>query len=385
MAPDSLTSPTTTTEAPELGQMPHVLSHRVLATEVAETAGDGRIPKHRYTSAEFLQREAEKLWPNVWQLACREEELSAVGDYVEYTIADESILLVRTPGSGIKAFHNSCRHRGTQLKEGCGNSSELKCPYHFWSWNLDGSIKEVTDAHDFPPECITPDRLALPECLVDVWSGFVFINMNLEAPPLLEFLGVIPERLGRYDFGRMRLASAHSTVINANWKAANDAFMEAYHLLAIHPQMLLYIDDTQFTYEQYGPHGLSLPGRGSFGTPSKRLNGYEPDRRETILALMEDMGATDIYGSDEFENVKELVLQAAGDLPDNDALPRPAGQSLPRRPRDEGCRHPAVQRFGSSRPRGLGDLPQRRDARDGGKQHTHAIPAERQRPRQLHL
>ena len=232
----------------------------------AALAPEARIPKERYTSREFLQLEAEKLWPNVWQLACREEELAEVGDYVEYSIADESILLVRTPTSGIKAFHNSCRHRGTQLKQGCGNASEVKCPYHFWTWNLDGSIKSVTDAHDFDPECISAERLALPECLVDTWAGFVFINMNSDAGPLDEFLGVIPERLDRYAFGRMRLASAHSTVVPVNWKAANDAFVEGYHLLAVHPQFLLYVDDTSFTYEQYGPHGLSLPG----AVPSER-------------------------------------------------------------------------------------------------------------------
>jgi nitrite reductase/ring-hydroxylating ferredoxin subunit len=99
--------------------------------------GSEEVPVERYISREWLALEAERLWSRVWQMACREEELVEVGDTVVYDVADLSILLVRTE-QGLRGYHNACLHRGTQLRAHDGYASELRCPFHGWTWNLDG-------------------------------------------------------------------------------------------------------------------------------------------------------------------------------------------------------------------------------------------------------
>jgi phenylpropionate dioxygenase-like ring-hydroxylating dioxygenase large terminal subunit len=99
-----------------------------------------RIPVQRYYDEEFFELERQHLWPRVWQMACRLEEIPEVGDWVEYKILEWSIIVVRTP-SGVKAFHNTCRHRGVQLASGGHGNCEVQgfqCPFHGWRWSLDG-------------------------------------------------------------------------------------------------------------------------------------------------------------------------------------------------------------------------------------------------------
>ncbi|UJL29345.1 aromatic ring-hydroxylating dioxygenase subunit alpha [Mycolicibacterium vanbaalenii] len=211
----------------------------------------------RYTSAEFARLENEKLWPKVWQVACRVEEVPNPGDYCEYTIADETILITRTREGDVKALFNACQHRGMRLKEGRGSCSEIRCPSHSWCWNLDGSLNEVIDPHDFDPEAISPDALRLPECKVEVWAGFVFINMDPDAVPLTEYLGEAGPRVENFGVHKMVCTRLRSTVIKANWKLCHEAFIETYHAIGTHPQSLRYLDDTGMIFEQYGDHGCT--------------------------------------------------------------------------------------------------------------------------------
>ena len=112
---------------------------------------DGLVPKERYTERSFLDAELERLWPRLWQIACREEEIAEVGAYVEYTIGDDSILLVRSAPDAVSAFHNVCLHRGTRLATGAGTfrGGSFACPFHGWCYGLDGSLRAVPDRHEF--------------------------------------------------------------------------------------------------------------------------------------------------------------------------------------------------------------------------------------------
>ena len=111
------------------------------------------IPKERYVSQEFFDLEMERLWPRVWQMACREEEVPRTGDFLEYVIGDQSILVTRSTPDVIRAFYNTCPHRGTRLATGVGNfaTGEIRCRYHAWRFEFDGTNKEVVDRFDFPP------------------------------------------------------------------------------------------------------------------------------------------------------------------------------------------------------------------------------------------
>src|SRR6201987_4685464 len=105
-------------------------------------APDRLIAKERYTSQEFLNRELDKMWSKVWQIACLDSDIPNPGDYYEYRIGLESILVVRGLDEQVRAFMNVCQHRGRLIKQGCGHSTELRCPFHGWTWNLDGTLSD---------------------------------------------------------------------------------------------------------------------------------------------------------------------------------------------------------------------------------------------------
>lgn len=271
--------------------------------------------KDRYTSPAFLALEAERLWPRVWQLACHTAQIPSVGDFYEYTIIDQSFLLVRVADDQIKAFHNVCQHRGMQLKTGCGQATELRCPSHAWTWNLDGTLKAVTDAFDFDPAAVAPGCLSLPECRVEVWGGLVFINVDGQAPPLLDYLAPVPGRLGKIALDGMALTKLRSTVFDANWKLGYEAFVESYHLIGTHPQSLLYFDETELIFEQHGDHGMHRAKEGGMGSPSRRLGEEEvADKREMFLTMLSDLGAADLYSEEEAAQM-DALLDMVGDLP----------------------------------------------------------------------
>jgi phenylpropionate dioxygenase-like ring-hydroxylating dioxygenase large terminal subunit len=279
---------------------------------------DGSIPKERYVSRAFLDLEMERLWPRVWQIACREEELPNVGDYVEYTIGDQSILVVRSAADAIRAYFNTCLHRGTRLAQGSGNFSKgrIRCRYHGWCYALDGRLLEAVDRHEFES---LPDDLRLGEVRAECWGGFVFINMDANAEPLLDFLDPLPTLLAPYRLEQMRFRSYLTTILPANWKAVVDAFNEGYHVQGAHPQILPWTDDVALAYEQFDTHAHygRLPNARRRLQPSPRL-GVRPedvDEGAILAALVGGLGGA--FLKEERELVEELR-----------STPVPPGESL---------------------------------------------------------
>jgi phenylpropionate dioxygenase-like ring-hydroxylating dioxygenase large terminal subunit len=107
------------------------------------------VARENYISREFLLGEKEHLWPRVWQIACRVEELKRPGDFVVYDIADESIIVALNKSGNIVAYHNVCPHRGRQLAQGCGHTSQYRCKFHNWAFDLDGKNIFVQDREDW--------------------------------------------------------------------------------------------------------------------------------------------------------------------------------------------------------------------------------------------
>jgi len=155
------------------------------ASEVTDTW----VPKEDYLSPAFAALEDERLWPKVWQIACRLEEIPARGDFVVYEIVDESIIVVRT-GEGedsARAFYNVCPHRGNLLVEGCGQARQFVCSFHGWRFGLDGRNVSVVDRADWG-SCLSDEDTRLTPVKVGIWGGFVWINMDPDCQPLEEFL-----------------------------------------------------------------------------------------------------------------------------------------------------------------------------------------------------
>ncbi len=232
--------------------------------------GSADLARERYFSPEFHRLEVEKMWKKVWQMACREEDIPNTGDHVVYDIAGESILVVRSAPDSIRAFYNVCLHRGRLLKNCDGSSQTLRCPFHAFTWRLDGTLKEIPCRWDFPH--VKDEDLRLPEVKTGIWNGFVFINLDPGCESLESYLGKLPGHFRNWDLSA-RYKSAHvGKVIPANWKVCAEAFMESYHVIATHPQILSSTADANTQYDVWPdqPHwnrmitvmGVSSPHLG---------------------------------------------------------------------------------------------------------------------------
>ena len=238
----------------------------VLEQESYRFLGDEDIPFERYTSRGFYDLEMERMWPRVWQWACREEHIPEVGDYYVYDIGKYSILVVRS-NEGIKAYHNSCLHRGTKLRPSAseGHASELRCPFHGWTWNLEGGLTRLPCAWDLPH--VDPDAFKLPRVRVGLWGGFVFVNMDPDAPSLEEYMAPMGEHFARWDLSKRYVDVHIEKELYANWKTAQHAFMENYHTQETHPQLLYGNGDENTQYDVlsrhltrfYAANGVSSP------------------------------------------------------------------------------------------------------------------------------
>ena len=195
------------------------------------------IPASDYTDPDIGRREREKLWPKVWQVACREEEIPKIGDYVKYDIAGESIVVVRVAQDRIAAYYNACQHRGRQLVDAArGNIvSGFFCRYHGWRYKLDGALSHVHHREDWP-DCpaFTDGTLSLKQPLVGQWAGWVWINMDPDAPSLEDYLGEVPGNLRNLDIEDMRFFWYETLVVDVNWKVVIEAFNEGYHVATAH-------------------------------------------------------------------------------------------------------------------------------------------------------
>ncbi|MDG5496166.1 aromatic ring-hydroxylating dioxygenase subunit alpha [Niveispirillum sp. BGYR6] len=214
--------------------------------------GSEPLKAERYTSPEFFRRELDKMWPRVWQFAAREEDLPEPGDFALYENAGRSYLVTRQPDGSVRAFHNVCLHRGRKLRLESGSAAEFKCPFHGFSWNTNGSLKNIPCRWDFPH--LKEEKMALPEAQVGRWAGYIFIREAAEGPSLEEYLAPLPDFFQRWRHEECTTVIWVGKVVNANWKAVAEAFMEAWHTIETHPQILPFTGDANTQYSTYGDH-----------------------------------------------------------------------------------------------------------------------------------
>ena len=213
------------------------------------TLGSEEVAREKYVTTSFHDEEMAKLWSRVWQMACHSDEIPAVGDSTVYEIGDWSIIVVRVGEEAFKAFHNSCLHRGTRLCNAAGNYREFRCPFHAWTWHIDGRLKNIPSQWDFPQ--LEGADVSLPEVQVDTWGGFVFVNFDPDAPPLAEHLGGLPTHYDRWPLEDRPAVMWVRKEVDCNWKAGIESFIEGYHVIGTHPQTLSYNGDGDSAYDTY--------------------------------------------------------------------------------------------------------------------------------------
>lgn len=234
----------------------------------------------RYVSREYHELEKEHIWPRVWQFACREEHIPAPGDTYVYDIGDMSVLIVRGQDDVIRAFHNVCLHQGRRLRVRGGPSKEIRCSYHGFCWNHDGTNKSITCEWDFPH--LDQDDLTLPPVHVGLWGGFVFVNMDDAAEPLEAYLGAdFLEQFERWPLSERYVELHVAKVLRCNWKVANEAFMESMHVVTTHPQVLTSTADSCTQYDVYGNVSRAV---STHGVPSPHLP-WEPTDDEIFRSM----------------------------------------------------------------------------------------------------
>ena len=239
-----------------------------LRAEAYEYLGDEDIPLERYTSQAFYDLEVERMWAKTWQWACREEHIPSVGDFYVYDVAHYSVLVVRGKDEKIRALINSCPHRGMQFADAGSKGSGkqfLRCPFHGMSWHLDGTLREIPCRWDFPH--VSDDSFGLDEVPCDVWGGFVFINLDKSAQPLDEYLEVLPEHFAQWPLEDRYIVMHTEKVLPGNWKMCMEGFLEAYHVLATHPEGLRSSGWANTQYDLFSPHVSRFLQNLSSGNP----------------------------------------------------------------------------------------------------------------------
>jgi phenylpropionate dioxygenase-like ring-hydroxylating dioxygenase large terminal subunit len=312
---------------------PYERRHNVDTSRVPFRVDDGiHVPVKRYYEPHFAELEYEKMWLHTWQWVCREEQIPDPGDYIEYTIVDKTVVVVRQPDRSIKVLNNVCPHRATQLAEpaSCGTfgGNQIVCPFHGWRFNIDGSQAYIYSRKGFVPGSIDPDIIRLTEVRSAVKYGFVWINFDDDAPGMEEFLGDYDRHLEPMAMDRMRLRWWKYSVVPGNWKVALEAFLEAYHVMEAHPELAMGAtgDDYDIGAIPFFHHGM---GHVDSTTP------FDPEDpgsytmgRAPVLGMEQgrffiDQNHVLFEGTDGFATARdEYIADRVRDLPDDQLLLR---------------------------------------------------------------
>jgi len=237
----------------------------MLTQESYQYRGSEPIAATRYTSEAFAQAERDTMWPHVWQFAAREEDIPEPGDFTVFENAGRSWLISRQDDGSVKAMHNVCLHRGRKLRTEDGTADKFTCPFHGFAWNKDGSFDGMPCAWDF--QHLAKDKMALPAAEVGHWGGYIFLREDPGGPTLEEFLAPIPEFFKRWRHEDCTTVIWVAKEVQANWKVTTEAFMEAWHTVITHPQLLPFTGDANSAYWTYGdnvnvnhvPFGIMSP------------------------------------------------------------------------------------------------------------------------------
>jgi len=195
-----------------------------------------RLPGWCYTDQAFFDREVKNIFKKNWLFVGREEQIPSAGDYLTVELFGEGIIIIRSDDGSISAFVNSCRHAGTRLLTGTGHCSDIRCPFHGWTYSLAGRLlgaprtREVA-AFDKVNNSLWPIRLGR-------FGGFVFVNLSPDAPSLESHLGNMPEVFASYDLENMICIRQTEYEVACNWKLYVSVDMESYHAPYVHPHSI---------------------------------------------------------------------------------------------------------------------------------------------------
>ena len=229
------------------------------------------LPARWYTDPQMYAAEQGAVFGRTWQAAGLAEWAAAPGDFFACDIAGEPVLVTRSADRTLRAFSNICRHRGSELCNGRGSGSVVKCPYHGWSYTLDGRLHgapEFEGVADWDR-----NQVCLPPFQAQIWGPYVFVNMDPAAPPLAAVMGAIPREVAAIGcpIDTLKHAARRDYIIECNWKVYVDNYLEGYHLPAAHPSLFRELDYAQYRVDTFRYYSSQIaPIRAAAGSEARR-------------------------------------------------------------------------------------------------------------------
>jgi len=206
--------------------------------KMAETfqTGAKTLPQRYFVSPAVFAEEQKKVFSKRWVLVGHQSQIAQAGDYFTAEMAGESIIVIRDSRFGIRGFYNVCRHRGARLKEDlCGHASTIQCPYHAWTYALDGRLIGAPHMDETPG--FNKADYSLRPVNVDVWEGFIFVNLADSSISVSNWFAPLAEKFSRWNLSALRSAKRIDYDVRANWKLMFQNYSECYHCLGVHPEL----------------------------------------------------------------------------------------------------------------------------------------------------
>ena len=205
-----------------------------------------------YTEQRWADAEVRAIFARTWQWICHVEKLATPGSYVSATVAGMPIAVVRDRHGGLRAFYNVCKHRAHELLSGSGTTRNIVCPYHAWTYALDGRLKAARRADRM--ETFDKSEVCLDQVLVEEFCGFVYVNLDPTAAPLGEQAGDLAAEIARWapDVERLTHAKRLTYDVATNWKNVIDNFLECYHCHIAHKEFVDLVDMETYEVRTHG-------------------------------------------------------------------------------------------------------------------------------------
>lgn len=284
-------------------------NHRFTRQAGADT---GPVPLLPYRSEQFYEAEREKVFGRAWLIVGRVEEIPEAGDFVrkDIEVARVNALITRGKNGEVRAFHNACAHRGSEVVMAqSGRATRFVCPYHSWTYRNDGNLIGVPDERAFFE--IDKKKCGLTSIAVGTWEGFIFINLQREPEVSLEdFLGPLKSFLKDVPYPAADNACVVRSTVNANWKVVSDAFLETYHIPAIHPET---IGSTFSSNENPTARLLDLKPLGQHAFVSMYGNPmFELQEKHKIDRIAQKMdGSGNVIAAGKMSDMEQFLAHAA--------------------------------------------------------------------------
>lgn len=257
--------------------------------------------RDEYNSPEIFNIEMRKIYEHSWCYVGRADQVDHIGDRLVTNIGNESILIVRNRDNQFRAYFNVCQHRGSQLcdSSGSGYGAAITCPYHAWSYSLDGKLVSTIhhEKESFDRECIS-----LTPVKIDVWQGLLFVNLDSAAEPLLSWLEKLyskPRDLEKFEFGSLK--SVHTSVdeVQANWKVLVENYSECLHCSVVHPELCETVPvykTGRTTQDERSDWGASL-------AEGKTALSFAQNEQLPLIASMDDLDDYSVFGAYIYPNM----------------------------------------------------------------------------------